>query len=157
MIATLIISQKLTNETLIMAITCHTTFQNFLQPPCKGSLSRPGLRKKTYFATQIARAVSHTLSSLQTMGVNLWRVLKLPNSQGWPPLSLMNMKMGSIDRMGAGIRNCTNPLQVLRVDAHGYQTIKYLVLIYHHGYQKSTTLVITCNHGFHSLKCQIAA
>jgi len=77
-IATLIISQKLTNETLIMAITCHTTFQNFLQPPCKGSLSRPGLRKKTYFATQIARAVSHTLSSLQTMGVNLWRVLKLP-------------------------------------------------------------------------------
>jgi hypothetical protein len=59
--------------------------------------------------------------------------------------------------MGAGIRNYTNPLQVLRVDAHGYQTIKYLVLIYHHGYQKSTTLVITCNHGFHFLKCQIAA
>jgi hypothetical protein len=54
--------------------------------------------------------------------------------------------------MGTGIRNCTNPLQVLRVGTHGYQTIKYLVLIYHHGYQKSTTLVITCNHGFHIFK-----
>jgi hypothetical protein len=46
---------------------------------------------------------------------------------------------------------------VLRVDAHGYQTLKYLVLIYHHGYLKSTTLVITYNHGSRFQNCQIAA
>jgi hypothetical protein len=36
-----------------------------------------------------------------------------------------------------GIRNCTKPLLGIKVDIHGYQKIKYLILIYDHGYQNN--------------------